>query len=286
MRKILLIALSTLLPFCSIVQAQDDDALLWEISGNGLAQPSYLFGTIHLLCPDDIKITEAIKNAMSDAKQLVLELDLDEPGVMNAMQQAAMMTDGTTLNDLLSEEEYEKVGKYLQDSLSIPIQALNTMKPIMLSTLMYLDVLDCQPGSYEMNLTQLAQDQDKEVLGLEVVEDQVKAFDFIPLEEQSDYLVEAIEQYDKTISEISSMIEAYKNGQLSRLNDLTQESMKEMKGAEEALLTSRNQKWIPSIENMAKEQATFFAVGAGHLGGAQGVIALLREQGYTVEAIN
>ncbi|MEM8968453.1 MAG: TraB/GumN family protein [Bacteroidota bacterium] len=197
-----------------------------------------------------------------------------------------MMTDGTTLNDLLTEEEYQMVGKYLQDSLKIPIQALNTMKPLMMSTLTFLDVLDCRPGSYEMTLTEQAKQQEKEVLGLETVEDQMKAFDFIPLEEQADYLVETIEKYDETVAETQAMLAAYQQGQVAKLYDLTHEAMEEMKGAEKTLLVDRNRDWIPKIEKIAQDKATFFAVGAAHLGGSEGVIVLLKEQGYTVKAVS
>ncbi|MEM9834653.1 MAG: TraB/GumN family protein [Bacteroidota bacterium] len=285
MKKTLIATLVVLLPLCISVKAQDTDALLWQISGNDLSQPSYLFGTIHLMCPDDIQVTDAMKNALENTEQLVLELDMDEPGMMTKAQQVAMMTDGTTLNDLLTEEEYQMVGKYLQDSLKIPIQALNTMKPLMMSMFAFLDVLDCQPGSYEMTLIEEVKQQEKEVLGLETLEDQKKAFDFISLEEQADYLVETIEKYDETVAETQAMLSAYQQGQVAKLYDLTHESMEEMKGAEKTLLIDRNQDWIPKITKMAQDKATFFAVGAAHLGGPEGIIALLKEQGYSVEAV-
>jgi len=286
MKKTVIALITALIPLSTLVQAQDDNSLLWQISGNGLAQPSYLFGTIHLMCPDDIQVTEAMESALDKSEKVVMELDMDEPNILMEMQKAAMMTDGTTLNDLLSEEEYQMVGNYLQDSLKIPIQMLNTMKPLMLSTLTFLDVLDCQPGSYEMVLAQRAKAQEKEVLGLESVEDQIAVFDAIPLEEQSDYLIEALEKYDETVAETESMIEAYQAGSVTKLYDITHEAMQDMQDAEKVLLTDRNQKWIPKMEEILNQQPTFFAVGAAHLGGPQGVIALLKEQGYTVEPAN
>lgn len=286
MRKLVILAIIAIVSSCAVSKRENENSLFWQISGSGLEQPSYLFGTIHLMCPDDIQITEGMEIALKNSQRLVLELDFDEPGAIKAMQQAAIMTDGTTLNDLLSKEEYQLVRKYLQDSLSIPIQVVNTMKPMMLSMLMYMDVLNCQPGSYEMALTQRAEALNIEVMGLETIEDQVRAFDFLPLEEQADYLVEAIKHYDKTVAEIESMLKAYQMGQVNRLYALTHKSMQEMVEAEAILLNDRNQKWIPVIEKLVQEHATFFAVGAGHLGGPHGIIALLREQGYTLEVTN
>jgi uncharacterized protein YbaP (TraB family) len=58
-----------------------------------------------------------------------------------------------------------------------------------------------------------------------------------------------------------------------------------MKGIEEEMLDKRNQKWIPMIEKIVKEKPTFFAVGAGHLGGAKGVLNLLQQKGYKIENV-
>ena len=73
MKKTFIATLVAILPLCLSVKAQDTDALLWQISSNGLSQPSYLFGTIHLMCPDDIQVTDAMKKALENTDQLVLE---------------------------------------------------------------------------------------------------------------------------------------------------------------------------------------------------------------------
>ena len=50
-------------------------------------------------------------------------------------------------------------------------------------------------------------------------------------------------------------------------------------------LDERNNNWIPEIAKMSKDVSTFYGVGAGHLGGKQGVINLLKKAGYTVTPI-
>ncbi|WP_277485197.1 TraB/GumN family protein [Catalinimonas alkaloidigena] len=265
--------------------AQTDKSLLWKISGKGLKAPSYLYGTIHLMCPGDIKITPAMQKALDETEQLVLELDMDEPGVMQKMVAASMMQDGTTLQSLLSEDDYEMVAKYLQDSVGVPMQAMSKMKPMLLSSVIMIPILDCQPGSYEMKLVEAAKQQAMEVHGLETIADQIAVFDAIPLDEQSDYLVKTIREYDQSVDEIESLLEKYQQQDIQSLYQLVHESMTDMEGAEKALLDDRNQKWLPLIEEMAIERASFFAVGAGHLGGSKGVINLLKEAGYAVKAV-
>lgn len=265
--------------------AQNEKSLLWQISGKGLEKPFYLYGTIHLMCPGDIKITPKMQEALDASAQLVLELDMDEPGVMQEMIAASMMQDGTTLQSLLSEDDYNMVSEYLQDSVGVPMQAMSSMKPMLLSSVIMIPILDCQPGSYEMKLVQAAQQQGMEVFGLETIADQIAVFDAIPLKEQSDYLVKTIREYDESVDEIESMLDKYNQQDIQGLYQMVHESMADMKGAKKALLDDRNQKWLPLIEEMAKEKASFFAVGAGHLGGPKGVINLLKEAGYTVNAV-
>ncbi|MFP4096865.1 MAG: TraB/GumN family protein [Cyclobacteriaceae bacterium] len=281
----LLSALTFLFSFINPAHAQKEKSLLWKISGKGLEKPSYLFGTIHLMCPQDIKITEAMQSAMSATEQLVLELDMDEPGIMQEMMSASMMKDGTTIKSLLSEEDYQLLENFMKDSLGMPLQSLAGMKPMLLSTVFMLPVLQCQPGSYEMSLVQAAKEHEMEVFGLETVADQIAVFDAIPLKEQSAYLVKSIKEYDQTKHEIKDMIRLYQTQDVDGLYKMINKSMAEMENAEDALLNDRNLKWLPQIEETAKEKPTFFAVGAGHLAGPQGVITLLRKAGYEVEAV-
>ncbi|WKN32745.1 TraB/GumN family protein [Porifericola rhodea] len=265
--------------------AQNSNSLLWEISGKDLETPSYLFGTIHLMCPQDIKITPAMQEALSASERLVLEIDMDEPGVMQKMQSASIMQDGSTLKSLLSEKDYQFLEQYLKDSLSIPIQAVNAMNPMMLSTVLMLPVLDCQPGSYEMSLVKQAQEKEMEVYGLETIEDQVAIFNAIPLDKQSEYLMSSIREHERSVKEIKALLSAYHSENIDALYKLVHDSMKPMEGAEKVMLDDRNNKWLPQITEMSQEGATFFAVGAGHLSGPQGVIELLREKGYQLKPI-
>ncbi|MDZ7777679.1 MAG: TraB/GumN family protein [Bacteroidales bacterium] len=98
------------------------ESLLWEISGNGLDKPSYLFGTIHLLCPEDLVLDDKITTALNNSEQLVLELDLSDRNVLREVQQKMMYQDGTTAKDYLSPEEYGIVKQFFSDSLQMPFE--------------------------------------------------------------------------------------------------------------------------------------------------------------------
>lgn len=77
------------------MSAQNEKSMLWEISGPGLAKPSYLFGTIHVICSQDFQISDALKTRLADTDQLYLELDYDDPNLGPQLQQGMVLTDGT-----------------------------------------------------------------------------------------------------------------------------------------------------------------------------------------------
>ncbi len=270
-----------------IAKAQNaTQSLLWEISGKGLKQPSYLFGTFHVLCPQDLLLTEVIKNKLKTSEQLVLELDMDDPTLMTEMQKGMVMPQGKTLKEYLKGKDYTLVEQFFKDSLGIPLDAVATFKPFMLSTMLYPKYLGCQTASWEMTLVQLAKEKNAEVLGLETVEEQMKTIDYLPYQAQAKSLLESITDYHKGKSEIQEMLALYKSQDIEKMYAVSIEYFrKEMQGMEKVMLDNRNRNWIPKIEKMSKEKPTFFAVGAAHLGGETGVINLLRKQGYTVRPI-
>ncbi|GAB2555065.1 TraB/GumN family protein [Spirosoma areae] len=269
------------------VQAQDK-ALLYEMTGPGITKPSYLYGTFHLVCPADLQITDAIKKAVSDAQQVYLEIDLDDPAMMGSMQKAMMMPDGKTVKDLLKPDDYSVLDNYLKQKMNMGLAQVGMLKPIGLMSMMYMTMLPCQPASYDMTFAQMAATDKKEVLGLETIEAELAALDKIPMEEQLKGLVDMAKKPDEAKKEFAEMVAIYKSHDLAKLMNTMKSSQfsgGDFTQFEESLLSERNVNWIPVIEKAAKEKPTFFAFGAGHLGNEKGVINLLRKKGYTVKPL-
>ncbi|QJW89165.1 TraB/GumN family protein [Spirosoma taeanense] len=265
-----------------------DKALLYKVTGPGLDKPSYLYGTFHLVCPDDLRITDALKNAIGDAQQVYLELDMDDPALMGQMMKSVMMTDGKTLKTLLKPEEYELLDGYLKKTMNTGLAPFNTMKPLYLMSLLYTTLLPCQPQPYDVVFAQMAANDKKEVRGLESLEAEMAALDKIPLREQLSALVDMARKPDEAKKEFTALLDAYKAHDLTKLMQLTKDSQfsgGDFSQFEDSLLGERNANWIPVIEKAAKEKPTFFAFGAGHLGTGKGIINLLRQKGYTVTPI-
>lgn len=283
MKKLLL---SLLAVFATQTEAQNlEKSLLWKISGNGIKEASYLYGTIHITC--DATLPQKAIKALEATDQLYLELDMDDPNLQQSMMQGMMMKDGKTMSSLVSAEDFKIVDEFLSKQLGYSAQMLNTFKPFMVSAMLYPKMINCEIQSVEGNLMTVTKEQKEEVFGLESIEEQMNVFDAIPYEVQMKELVKtAKNNLEKDKKEMELFLDIYKSEDINAMYAATQESENEITSKfEEILLSNRNKNWIPIIEKVAKEKATFFGVGAGHLGGEMGVIQLLRNKGYKVEAV-
>ena len=282
------VLLLLLVIFCgstSYAQKQTSNSLLWEISGNGLQQPSFLFGTIHMICKEDFLISEIVKQKFNSSKQVYLELDMDDPQLQVTMMQQMQLPDKETLKNKLGESDFKKLDSFLQKEMNMNLVMFDKFKPMMVMSILAQRLLPCAGmESYDMNFAKMATEQKKELLGLEKVEDQLGVFDAIPDSLEIRSIMNMVNDFESHKKEFSRMSSIYKTQDLDALYQLMAESP-EMMGSQELLLDRRNRNWIPVMESVMKNSTTFFAVGAGHLAGSQGVLELLRKQGYKVKGI-
>ena len=269
------------------VQAQvpQEKALLWEISGNDLKKPSYLFGTIHMMCTEDFEMPESVKDAVSKSDKLALELDMDDPEIMAKMQQSSVNPGMQNIAKNLSEKEVKLLDDYFTSNYGQGIAQIGILKPFVLSSMVIMKAAACNLVQYEMEFVKLAQQQEKELIGLETVEFQMSLFDDLDYQMQIDALVESIEDEEETKKLLHLMLEAYQSKDIVELYQQMEE-YEDIEGFNEKILDARNINWIPKIEENSKSASVFYGVGAGHLAGEKGVIALLREKGYSVKPIN
>lgn len=258
-------------------------ALLWKVEGPNI-QPSYLFGTIHLLPEADFEMKDHVVKAFGAAERVVLELDMDDPNMFGEMMQHIHMKDGMTLDQLFTEEEYAMVDAALFDVAKMHLNAVNTQKPFMLSSLFLPSFIPGNPASFEMSFVQMAVSGQKEILGLETVTEQLAVFDEIPYRDQADDVVEMLETREAYQALYAQVIDFYKAEDIEQLDDLLASEF-ESELEKEALLWGRNRNWIPRMAALAQDAPCFFAVGAGHLAGDRGLVRLLQQAGYSVTPI-
>lgn len=272
----------------SFSQTSGPRTVFWEISGNGLEQPSYLFGTIHIMPKSQFTAYETADEKLKESEQLVLEMKIDVP-LKTQMEwaQKMMLPEGKTIPDYMDEEDYARVEAYAMDSLEIKKFLFNTyikMKPFAFYSALIPHVIGKKIEGYDMHFSNIAKKEEIPVVGLESFEFQLAIFDSISYEKQlemffpgeefnlKDEMQELLDMY--LSHDIYSMAEAFSEEESSGYEELESE-----------LLIKRNNDWVEKISELIYEEPSFIAVGAGHLAGEHGLIRQLRQKGFTLNPV-
>jgi uncharacterized protein YbaP (TraB family) len=266
-----------------------DKSLLWEISGKNLSQPSYLFGTMHIMCDGDAFLDDKLTNSLETSDKILMELNMDDPNLFMNMLAATMAKDGKSLTSKLGDKLAPKLDSLMQAKMGIPLAMMDNLSPQAMGMQVGILALKCKMGvGYDMIISEEAKRRGVEIIGLESLEDQIKALQSQTDEEAIQAIEYMITHFEETQNELDNMLKLYKNEDLVGLFEIVSNSYKDPKYPQakiEDLLDKRNKNWIPIIKDELKTSSIFIAVGAAHLPGEMGVINLLRKEGYTVKPI-
>ena len=278
-----------------VVNYNLENALLWKIEGNNLTTPSYLFGTIHMINKENFFWPKGTLAALDECENAAFEVDLNDMFDISAQMgllTKAFMKDNKKLSDFYSAEDYKLVKDHFKE-LGLPMFFLEKIKPMFLTVFASGDVEfgsgfgeESSLKSYEMELFEICQDSDKKVSGLETLDYQISVFDSIPYQAQADMLLETIKASDADDDMFKEMIEMYTSQNIDQMVLAMGEEEAGLQGYEDILLNQRNKNWIPIMTEKMKTGKTFFAVGAGHLAGKEGVIHLLKDEGYILTPLS
>jgi uncharacterized protein len=267
----------------SFVKQKNDNSLLWEISGNGLKKPSFLYGTFHLLCKNDIHFSDQLQKAMKSVDEVYMELKLDDPSIMLSGMLYMNMKNGETLESLYTPEEYKRLENYFSDTLKMPMLLLQKAKPYFLVALLYPRMMNCpSPSGVEEELMKVVKTDKKEIKGLETMQFQASVFDSIPYKWQAKELLKNIDSFSVYKAEFETMLDFYKNQQMDSLKTMVGKSEFGSDKYDDLLLKNRNKNWVKQLKQIMENKSVFVAVGAGHLVGNDGLISLLKKAGYNV----
>jgi uncharacterized protein len=268
----------------------DANTLLWKVSGKNLSKPTYIFGTMHMICASDIELSDSLKKAIRNSDKVYLELDMDNIWEMFGAMMHMNMKGDTTLSDLLSDDDYKKVkGFFKEHSSMIPFAMMEKFKPMLVQSLIMEQAAPCDNMVVmEKLVMDEAGKSNVDVKGLETFDYQLGIFDRIPYKLQAQQLVQMINQADSgkgsDVDEIKILTDAYRKQELNKMDELTKEDPT-IGGFADILLYDRNANWVKKLRQLMPDNSLVIAVGAGHLPGNMGVLNLLRQAGYKVEPV-
>lgn len=282
----------TLAAFSQEKQSNKDfNTLLWQISGNGLQQPSYLFGTIHMLCKDDAVLSDSLKKVIRNCKDVYMEVDLDNLFEMIGLLKYMKMKNDTTLADLMDKKDYDRVKSFFQNKSGlIPFSMLETYKPLLAVSTLAESTVPCESAvAMEQLIMEEAKRNNKNIKGLETMAYQAGIFDSIPYKLQAEQLIKYVDssaiEKNHEANEFNELADAYKRQDLKRLEELSNKNDIGISNFTDLLLYNRNRNWVEKLKSLLPAKSLLIAVGAGHLPGEKGVINLLRKEGYKVTPV-
>jgi uncharacterized protein YbaP (TraB family) len=266
--------------------------LLWKIYGNGAKDTSYLYGTIHMIEKKDFVVSKTLKNRFKKTESLVMEIQLDMDSVANAfIKENALYPNGKSIKDYLNETDYNFFQTYLKDSMKmgmIKVKICEMMRPFYAQSLIMADQMK-KSESYEKTFHKMA--KKKEKLGLETIQEQMTILASGEIQNQVNEFIKDMKSGKLNAeNEMVKLVQFYKNQDVQGLYNEMIASMEKEGGkmggvTKEDFLDNRNKRWIPKLVQLMNTKTIFIAVGAGHLAGENGVIQLLRNQGYIVSPI-
>ncbi|MEO8760438.1 MAG: TraB/GumN family protein [Bacteroidia bacterium] len=267
---------------CAHFIYSQENSLLWEIKGNGLAKSSYLYGTYHSQDSRAHQFGDSVLVKLAKADIVVVEnIDVDSK---KALDMALMKN--KKLEDLLNKEDYEFVKENALEKMGSSGMFYNTMKPLFTMVLAgLLNERKEMPYTVDEFIKNEAKLQNKDVFGLETAEEAIHSLDEVSLKEQSKMLVTYFKKYDLSSSYKDTMVTMYQAQNLNGLYSFYLNQKEIPVSFDKSLVEKRNKKFVERLVPYLKKQSVFCAVGALHLPGETGLINALKKQGYEVTPV-
>lgn len=262
-------------------------SFLWKV-GSG-TKVMYLAGSVHALTADVYPLNPAFERAFEASDVLVEEIDLGEGDLLALaplLMARGMYQDGRTFDQAVSKETVALVTKRLDSPLALEL--IRTMKPWMV--MMTITALQVQQAGLNVSLGldkyffDKAKGAGKSIVGLETAASQIDRFDTMPEPLQEQMLRSSLEDLDAQSRELKAIVTAWQRGDAAQLERTLLAGFKQYPAAYNSLIVERNNNWMPQLEEcLARSTPCLVVVGAAHLVGPDGLLALLRRKGYQLE---
>jgi len=288
----LLGAAALMLPL--LAQAADPEAAsktcVWRVQSDSTT--AYLQGSIHLLSEDAYPLPEAIESAFKASEQIVLEMDLSvmtDPDAQIEMMVKGMLPRGQSLSDILSPKTLELAEACAAD-VGMSMVAFKHYKPwmfVMVLTATRLQQLgfSAQHG-IDWHFYQRAKELKKNIIGLETLDEQLALFESMVAGDQDAFVRQSLEDFATIEEELAAIISSWNQGDLIGLEKVLLDNLRNYPNVHRILIRERNARWMKTLEEvMQSGKTSMIIVGAGHLPGKDGLVALLRARGYSIEQL-
>lgn len=241
---------------------------------------------MHLMDADLFYFPKKLEKLLLKSDVLCMEIsNVNDPD----LSPDALFLKNETLSDYFSTEQMDSIYRWADKSLLMNKEQFNTnfskAKPFLLLQFLLQSSLPENAKSYEKEFESLAKNNKKTIEGLESVTEQLELFTSLPKKDQTEMVMSSLRDEANAKSSFEEMQKIYLSQNIDDLYTFMKKENDSPVNSSRTFLEDRNQKWIPQMEKMMENKSVFFAVGAAHLAGPEGVIELLIKKGYTLTPI-
>lgn len=255
-------------------------SLFWKIQGNYDNPASFLFGTIHLIPQRQFFLPEILNKALKRCTTLYLEMNI--AGKKEKEFLAAQSLSTIPLSDKLSPEQCNLLDSILQEKFHLSLEQVNNFHPMIIVNMLMTEPFEEEMISVESHLIEIAVECGIKIKGLETARKQMKIGNEVFTPEE---LIRLLTDSSDSKEVIDLAINSYLSQDITALAQSATDPRLMPKKAQKILLNQRNKAWAKKIPLLMEKGPAFFAVGAGHLGGQDGLIELLRNRGMNIQPI-
>lgn len=264
--------------------AQTTNSMLWKVSGKGLKQPSYILGTMHLMCGEDFEIKPKVKQALSEVKTVTFEADINDMEGSEKLM-ALMKPIPDPLHGLSKTQTATLDSLFKENQLTTDI--LKQVSPFGLMSMLTVKAINCgDVNNIKMMEKELADLADDDSLKLDYLEPVDFQIDMIQSMNTTAELLTTLKGLKESPHNLKELVAVYKSENLEQLNKMMNDPKFMSALQQTKLLKERNKNWATLLPEKMQQASSLIAVGAGHLGGADGLLSLLKNAGYTVTPVN
>ncbi len=269
----------------SFAEAQDniklENSVLRKIEHLALKKPSYILGTLHMICKDDLKISKKITETLQNVDVLVVEINYSDPKEMKSMQD--LMKNPKKISEELSKKQFEELDAFVKNVIGTSLKAFDSYGLSGLNFIMYQKMLSCKEvKSVDNALLSLAAEKQKPIDALEKVAEQME---MVGKAYPTAFALKQLLLFESYKKDFNEAIKAYKNEDITTAVDFITKDIYMDENATNHMLIKRNKNWVEKMPQMMKERSNLFAVGTAHLTHEYGIIHLLRKKGYIVTPV-
>ena len=293
MRKIWHILLMSLGSWL-LIPCSTNAQVLYRISGNAVAAPSYILATNRMV---DMTFLDTIPNVFkcfADCNKVLTEFAMQDYEAIAALRQAALLPDSVKLQNFYTDEQYQEIDEGLRINLGMGLDKLGRMKPSYLAE-MYRNELMKRWLNYDENRSMetfsetVAAQSNIPVYGLDDIgETMYMLFDREPFHWQCEELLKVVEYPEKEVRFERSILEMYRYGRLADMAYFIKapDNQTSISFSDYKVYSQRNKQWVKRLTPYLKEGRAFITLNAIYLGGDDGLLAQLKAAGFRVKAVN